>query len=509
MFVSRSRAAVALCLFALMPVVPALAQLTSADIVGRVTDSSGAVLAKAQVAAENVATHAVRTVETNTSGEFVFTLLPIGSYTIAIKADGFKTFTMSGLQLASGDRQRVDAQMEIGQIAQTLEVQSQAAVLQTDSSTVGSTVTEKAVQDLPLNGRNYINLAQLAPGANSGSATAFTSGTRPDDRRPNQTISVGAQGSQVNNFMVDGMDNNDREIGTVIVRPSVDALAEISVQTNLYTAEVGRAAGGVVNLITKSGTNAVHGTLYEYFRNDDLDAAPFRFVASQPKAEYRLNQYGGSAGGPIKKDKTFFFFDYEEISLRQGQPATVTVPTAAEKTGDFSALLPKTVIYDPATLATAAGVSTRSPFPNSVIPTTRINPIAANFMQLYQPPQTSALTSNFASAYPKIQDAGTFDAKIDHRFRDKDYMFGRYSYNDTTTFVPGDEGVVVPGIYSGGSAISYPGTSRERAQGRVGEMGKPCGADQRRQQRRQPVRHSWSKPRCGEHRSYERNGERL
>jgi hypothetical protein len=109
--------------------------------------------------------------------------------------------------------------------------------------------------------------------------------------------------------MVDGMDNNDREIGTVIVRPSVDALAEVSVQTNLYTAEVGRAAGGVVNLITKSGTNAVHGTLYEYFRNDDLDAAPFRFVASQPKAEYRLNQYGGSAGGPIKKDKTFFFFD--------------------------------------------------------------------------------------------------------------------------------------------------------------------------------------------------------
>jgi hypothetical protein len=465
MFVFRSRTLIVLCLLAAMPVASLLAQLTSADIVGRVTDSSGAVIAGAKVTAQNVDTHAARAVATNTSGEFVFTLLPIGNYTVEVKADGFKTFTEPGLRLASGDRQRVDAQMVVGQIAQTLEVNSQAAVLQTDSSTVGNTVTEKAVQDLPLNGRNYINLAQLAPGANAGSSTAFTSGTRPDDRRPNQTISVGAQGSQVNNFMVDGMDNNDREIGTVIVRPSVDALAEVSVQTNLYTAEVGRAAGGVVNLITKSGTNAVHGTLYEYFRNDDMDAAPFRFVASQPKAEYRLNQYGGSAGGPIKKDETFFFFDYEEVSLRQGQPATVTVPTAAEKAGDFSALLPKTVIYDPATLTTTGGVSTRAPFSQNIIPTSRINPIAADFMQLYQAPQTSGLTSNFASAYPKIQDSGTFDTKIDHRFNEKDYMFGRYSYNDTSTFIPGDQGIVVPGIYSGGSAISYPGASRERAQG--------------------------------------------
>src|ERR1700744_3420777 len=189
MFFFRSRTLIVLCLLAAMPVAPLLAQLTSADIVGRVTDSSGAVVAGAKVTAENVDTHAARTVETNTSGEFVFTLLPIGNYTVEVKADGFKTFTEPGLQLASGDRQRVDAQMVIGQIAQTLEVNSQAAVLQTDSSTVGNTVTEKAVQDLPLNGRNYINLAQLAAGANAGSSTAFTSGTRPDDRRPNQTIS--------------------------------------------------------------------------------------------------------------------------------------------------------------------------------------------------------------------------------------------------------------------------------------------------------------------------------
>jgi hypothetical protein len=147
------------------------------------------------------------------------------------------------MTLASGDRVRVDAQLQVGQVAETISVEEQAPALQTDSSTIGNLTTERAVQDLPLNGRNFSTLSQLAPGANAGANNALSSGNRPDDRRPGVTIAVGAQGSQVNNYMVDGIDNNDRAIGTAIVRPSIDALAELRVQTSLYTAEVGRVAG--------------------------------------------------------------------------------------------------------------------------------------------------------------------------------------------------------------------------------------------------------------------------
>jgi hypothetical protein len=453
----------ALALVCLLGAITASAQVTTADIVGTVTDQSGAVLPGVKVTVENLDTHETRSGITSASGEYSFSLLAIGRYAVQIEATGFKSFRVPGLDLASGDRVRANAQMQLGQISETVEVQTAGSVLQTDSSTVGSLVSKEAVQDLPLNGRNFVMLAQLGPGVNQGAANALSSGTRPDDRRPSATISVGAQGSQVNNFMIDGVDNNDRVIGTAVIRPSVEGLAEFRVQTDLYTAEVGRSAGGVVNLITKSGTNTVHGSLFEFFRNDAMDAAPFRFIATTPKTEYRQNQFGGSAGGPIKKDRTFFFFDYEGFRLRQGQvPTTITVPTDAMKSGNFAGVA---TIYDPASTRpdpNNPGKFIRDPFAGNIIPVNRINPIAAKFLALYPEQTGPGIAANYAGAFNKTQDASTFDTRIDHHFSDKDYFYGRYSFNDTNSFIPGTM-PEIGGIFPGGG--SFAGPALQRAQG--------------------------------------------
>jgi hypothetical protein len=438
----------------------ASAQVTTADVVGRVSDKSGAVLPGVSITIQSTDTGAIRTLLSNESGDYSFALLPIGRYSLRVELAGFNTFTVPSITLASGDRARVDAQLAVGQLSESVSVEDQAPVLQTDTSTVGNLITARAVQDLPLNGRNFATLAQGAPGANAGASNALSSGNRPDDRRPGVTIAVGAQGSQVNNYMVDGIDNNDRAIGTAILRPSIEAMAELRVQTSLYTAEVGRVAGGVVNLITKSGTNAYHGTLFEYFRNDILDARNF-FTPNKP--EYRQNQFGGSIGGPIQTDRTFFFGDYEALRLVQGTPFTANVPTAAMRAGNFSGIAK---IYDPATTRpdpAQPGQFIRDEFPNDTIPDKSLNSIAKQYMALYPEPNLPGVSANYVSAFPKSQNYGTLDVRLDRRLSDKDYLYTRYSFNDTTTTIPGDL-PPVGDIYPTGSA-AFPGPAYQRAQG--------------------------------------------
>src|SRR5205823_5816204 len=232
---------------------------------------------------------------------YVVNLLPIGHYAVRIEVPGFRAFTVADLTLAGGDRVRVDAKLEVGQTSDTVEITADLPALQTDSSTLGTAITGKLVQDLPLNGRNYVQLAQLVPGVSPGPANGLATGTRPDDRRLNSSYSVNGQDPIANNNMIDGMDNNERFIGTIGVRPSIDAIQEFKVQTNLYSADVTRTSAGVVNILTKSGTNAFHGSLFEFFRNDKLDAnGNYNFTASAsgqlPKAAFRQNQYGGSIG---------------------------------------------------------------------------------------------------------------------------------------------------------------------------------------------------------------------
>jgi hypothetical protein len=209
----------------------------------------------------------------------------------------------------AGDRARADVHLQLGSESTVIEVTASTPLLQADSTTVSSTVTAKAVQDLPLNGRNFVQLVQLVPGANEGPGNGLSSGGRPDDRRTNAAgISVNGQDDTLNNWVVDGIDDNERIIGSIGVKPNVEGIQEITLQTNSYAPEAGRTAGGVINIVTRSGTNQFHGGVYEFFRNDIFDGRNV-FQTNGRKPELRLNQFGGSIGGPIFRDRTFFYFD--------------------------------------------------------------------------------------------------------------------------------------------------------------------------------------------------------
>jgi outer membrane receptor protein involved in Fe transport len=317
--------------------------------------------------------------------------------------------------LAAGDRARVDAHLEVGQATETVTVESAAPALQTDSSVLSTTIVQKAVQDLPLNGRNFVQLVQLQPGANEGAqGSGLTSGNELDDRRQTASLSVNGQSDVLNNQMLDGVDNNERLIGSIGVRPAIDAIGEVRVQTNTYSAEVGRTGGGIVNLLTKSGTNEFHGTAFEFFRNDVLDAYPYAFGVSLPKSELRQNQFGGSIGGPIVKNKTFFFGDYEGYRLVQGEtPSSQTVPTAYEHDhpGDF----------------TDAG--------GPLIPAGQLDKAGLAYFSLYPKPNSG--TNQFVGADRKTQFSHVFDVRVDHQLNPSNSLFARFSYNKVNTETPG------------------------------------------------------------------------
>src|ERR1700721_486909 len=307
----------------------ALAQLTTADILGTVTDQTGASVPNARVTLTNLGTNDQRTVQSNGSGDYTFTLLAVGHYSVPIIAGGFQKSVTKDLAVEAGDRARNEVHLGPGSESTVIEVTASPPLLQADSATVSSTVTAKAVQDLPLNGRNFVQLVQLVPGANEGPGNGLTSGGRPDDRRQTASFSVNGQDDTLNNFTIDGIDNNERIIGTIGVRPIVEAIQEITVQTNNYTAEAGRTAGGVVSIVTRAGTNQFHGTAYEFFRNDIFDARNV-LQTTGTKPELRQNQFGGSLGGPIYKNRTFFFGDYEGFREVNGLTYTKTTLTQNE-----------------------------------------------------------------------------------------------------------------------------------------------------------------------------------
>lgn len=418
------------------------AQLTTADIVGTVTDTTGGIIPNATVKIENLGTHDTRTTTTGQGGDYVVNLLNPGSYSITINASGFKAFLAPTVAVVAGDRARVDAKLEVGTETETVRVDATAPELQTDSSVLTSTINDHATQNLPLDGRNYINLAQLTPGANEGPSNGLTSGARPDDRRQTSSISVNGQSDIVNNEMVDGLDNNERVIGTIGIRPSVEAIQEIRVQSNSYTAEVGRTAGGVVNIITKSGTDQFHGAAYEYFRNDVLDASPFQFGAHNRKPELRQNQFGGALGGPIIRDKTFFFADYEGLRRVQGgNPVQLTVPTLAQEQ-DPSSLLPAGASLSPAGLA---------------------------YFKLYPTPNAPSpdnSTGRFVGSPKNSLNSDTYDLRIDHTFSSNDLFFGRFTYNDVTSSLPGILPTVSEAglkVAPGGAIYNFYGNAEDKA----------------------------------------------
>src|SRR5580765_8016640 len=340
-----ARSVIAAAAFCMVLNIAVFAQVTSGDIVGRVTDSSGGVLPGATVTIEHLGTHDIRTVPSNGTGDYVFNLLPIGAYTVKIEMQGFISQT-ARVNLSAGDRARFDAKLALGQVAENVTVTAESPLVQTDSATISALLTEKAVQDLPVSGRNVVRLVQLVPGAFEGQQNSLASGNRPDDRRQTSAVSINGSMDNQNNHLIDGIDNNERAIGTVGVKPSIDAIAEVKVQTSMYTAEVGRTAGGVVNIITKSGSNDYHGSAFEFYRNDRFDAKNY-FASTLDKPVLRQHQYGGSLGGPVLRHRTFFFADYEGFTVTQGVTTVVTVPTARMRAGDFSEQT--AAIFDPTT----------------------------------------------------------------------------------------------------------------------------------------------------------------
>src|SRR5712672_2888709 len=358
----------------------ALAQ-TPAGVKGVVTDSSGAVVPGANVVVTNLDTGTRRETATGESGEYQFPLLQPGRYSIAARKQGFKQVTRSGVDLELNQNAQIDFTMSAGEVSETIEVQSSAPLLESNTSSVGQVIEARALSDLPLNGRNFAQLAILGPGVTgvgySASGT-IGSGTRPDDMRPGTELFSNGNREQSNNFMLDGVDNNFRRNGLITLRPSVESVREFKIQTNLFQAEQGRNPGATINVITKSGSNAFHGSAYEFFRNTQLDAKNFFAKPGSRKAQYQQNQFGASLGGPLRHDKLFFFADYEGFRKRQGTFASVnTVPTVAMRSGDFSGVRP---IYDPFSLRPAAGTAsgyTRDPFPGSIIPKTMYDSVTS------------------------------------------------------------------------------------------------------------------------------------
>jgi hypothetical protein len=467
----------------------------TADIVGTVTDPTGATVPNAKVTLKNFSTNVTRTMQTGVSGDYAFTLLQVGTYSVTVEATGFKTFTAPTVTVATGDRARVDAHLEVGATAQSVTVQAEAIALQTDSATVGGLLTSRATQDLPTNGRNVITLVQMAPGASEGTQSSLGGGTRPDDRRQTSTVSVNGQNDSVNNFLLDGMDNNERSIATTIVKPSIDSLQEVQVVTSMFSADTGRVGGAVINMTTKSGANNFHGTLFEFLRNDAFDAKdPFNLP--QPgnplagkKEELRQNQFGASLGGPIRKDKAFFYVDYEGLRKIRGQTQTAFTPTPCELGATAcNGVTQLGNLFDLCTEGFSGGVCTntahqiydpvtQSPFPNNLIPSSALNPIAVNYAKLYPILPTCTVANSptspnceFVNSPNIVQSFHTADVRIDHHFGDKDSLFARYTVNNGDSSFPGAfPAVQVNGITVYGNAAvpiggNFPGANYGRQQ---------------------------------------------
>jgi hypothetical protein len=402
----------------ILPPVPA--QTTTGSIVGTVSDPSGGAVAGARVAVANEGTGIVAiTLVTDSSGNYVATTLPPGRYSVTVEATGFKKSVSPGINLSVQDRIGVNVVLEVGQVTETVEVVGAAQALQTDSSYLGQVVDGKRIAELPLNGRYFTRLVML------------TSGTLPTapgarDERTGGFSSNGVRPYQ-NSYLLDGIDNNSlsqdlTNEASFVYGPSPDAIAEFRVQTNSMSAEFGRSGGAVMNVNIKSGANGFHGTAFEFLRNDALDAR--NFFAGNTKPEYRLNQFGAAAGGPVRKNQTFFFVDYQGTRQRTGQTFLSTVAPTAWRTGDYGGFNP---VLDPVT---------KQAFPNNRIPASAFDPAAVKLIALMPAPTVPGSVSftGVANNYlinpvePSRTDQG--DVRVDHHVSTKDSFFTRFSMSN-------------------------------------------------------------------------------
>ncbi len=448
----------------------AFAQDRTASITGAIHDPSGAPVPDAQITVRNTETGIKRTTKTSGTGDYTVTLLDPGSYETLVEHTGFKSLQRSGIVLHVNDTIRLDYVLALGEVSQVIDVKEDAPLLRTNDASLGQVVDNQKITSLPLNGRSSFRLVELTPGYISTPGANGQFGDIAVNTTWDSNFSINGGQGYSNEIMIDGAPSTAGFFDQITTMPSVDALVEFKVQSNSMSAEFGRTGGGVLNVTTKSGTNTVHGTLFEFLRNSALGANDyFNNLAGNPRVPFRMNQFGGSVGGPVVlpriyngKNRTFFFFNYEGTRWRRGAVFSTTVPTVAERQGDFSHDLTNAgqlvTIYDPTSTVPNPAQSSaylRTPFPGNIIPANRINAIGKNIASYYPLPNTAGTglsgTNNYYSNAGSGVDKDQINGRVDHQITQANRIFGRVSSDITDLCQPNTYGnIASPGASSVG-----------------------------------------------------------
>jgi hypothetical protein len=404
---------------------------TFGEVTGHVSDPSGAAVPGAKISLTNVATNAVRTVVSTVSGDYTFPAVAPGQYNVKVEQAAFKTAS-SSIQVQVQQTVRLDFALEIGQVSETVEVSASAQMLQSENLSLGTVVENKGITELPLNGRNYLSLVALSANANTLSPMSGQAGGRQGGERANQSISAGGNRIMFDYFTLDGVSNTDPNFSTYVVLPSIDAIQEFKVQTGVYPAEFGHQSTQI-NVLTKSGGNVYHASLFEFLRNDRFDAMPYSFTATHPaKSPFKWNDYGFELDGPVRipglfdlRNRLFFMVNDEWKAQRQNSQSVYSVPTAAMFQGDFSAW--PTTIYDPTKLD---GSGNKMPFPSNKIPADRIDPISKKFLKYYVSSNLPGFSNNYTQMNSSPNNRQALTARMDFVESAKSQWTGRFSWGD-------------------------------------------------------------------------------
>ncbi|MEP6536496.1 MAG: TonB-dependent receptor [Bryobacteraceae bacterium] len=396
-----------------------IAQTNKATITGLVKDSSGAAIPGVKVVATNISTNLTSETQAGASGAYSIPALNPGEYKIEAESAGFKKAVLSDVILQVNQQARIDLVLEVGQVSESVDVHATTPAIETESPNIGGVISQSRIENLPLNGRNFMELttltAGITEGVSSNAKNVLSKGFAP---------SAAGMPATENSYQLDGIDNKEPVYHSFNIAPSVDAIGEFKIQVGQYSAEFGSGGGAVINVVTKSGTNELHGTLFEFLRNDKLDARNF-FSAKKPPL--RLNQFGAYAGGPVIKNRTFVFGGYEGSRERRGITLTQTVPTADQRTGNLASF--NKVIRDP--------LNGNTPFPGGLIPANRLDPISQNILKYYAFPNGGIGASNYAVSPSRLVDQNNWLVRADHRLTDNNDLMGRYARQSFDRYTPG------------------------------------------------------------------------
>jgi len=432
--------ATTLLLFGMM----AWAQAPTSEFTGSVTDATGAAVAGSTITITNLATNVARVVTTNNAGIYVAPGLPPGKYSLRVATTGFRSELVNSIEVQVGQVAKLDFRLEVGNLAETVEVSAAAPTLDTETSSIGTVVENKRIVDLPLNGRNYLQLASLVPGVTTYAAPIGVGGQRMGGSRNDFALNAAGSRTQFNHYTLDGMPNTDPNFGTYLFQPSIDALQEFKVELGSYSAELGHGLSQV-NVITRSGGNQYHGVLFEFLRNAKLDAKNFFDKPDEQIPPFKRNQFGFTLGGPVRipklfdgRNKLFFFFNYEGLRQRKAQTSLSTMPFATDRTGDFSRA--STIIYDPRSkaLSSTGTVTGTTAFPGNTIPADRIHPIARYLWDFYPLPNrgVTTYTNNYISNEANRVDYDQQLARVDWAHKPNSNFQFRYSHGEEPQYLP-------------------------------------------------------------------------